>query len=117
MVALPVEQYSHEERTLVGVDVFIYDREKTERFIKKMRAISTSSLSLAMVSNRGARIWPEGHPETFCIQQWRCRYMPKSKGNLTTQEDVLALLHALANAGCDIIKTENLYDFDHKPGY
>ena len=68
-----------------------------------------------MISNRGARVYPDGLPETFCIDQWRVRFRPKDK--VCTQEDLAKLFLKMTDKGYDIIKTEHLYDFDGKPGY
>ena len=67
-----------------------------------------------MISNRGARIWPSGHPETFCIEQWRCRFLAE-KG--AEPHEILKLLETVTVSGYDVIKTENLYTFDGQPGY
>jgi len=72
---------------------------------------------LNMISNRGARVWPQGIPETFCIEQWRCRFTHKEKGRAATPEEIITLLQDLHQAGHDIIKTENLYLLDGVPGY
>lgn len=110
---------SHETKTnrqLVGVDVFIYSKDKALDFQQKISRLTTSSLKLQMITNRGVRIWPNGHPETFCIEQWRCRFTdPHSKP--IQPHEIFKLLELASQAGFDIIKTENLYTFDGKPGY
>ncbi|MES2199758.1 MAG: NADP-dependent isocitrate dehydrogenase [Chlamydiota bacterium] len=107
---------SHQEivsRELVGVDIYLYDPTSAEAFLKKINLIS-SPLKLSMISNRGVQIWPEGHIETSCIEQWRCRFFDNKK---ITQQEIIALLTYLTAHGYDIIKTENLYQIDGKPGY
>ena len=27
-----------------------------------------------MITNRGTKVWPDGAPETFCTDHWRCRF-------------------------------------------
>jgi isocitrate dehydrogenase len=106
------------KRELVGIDVYIYAREKAERFQKAVAQFqSTTSLHLNMISNRGVRIWPDGHPETFCIEQWRCRFTHKEKGQIVSQIEIAKLAEELVKAGYDIISTERLYLFDGQPGY
>ncbi len=102
------------DRKLLGVDVFVYSKEKATAFQKKVCSLNPTPFELKMISNRGVRIWPEGHPETFCIEQYRCRYL--HKGN-ATMHDIVTLLDNLAKSGYDIIKTENLYSFDGKKGF
>lgn len=117
LAALHVEKVSSVKRGLVGVDVFLYWKGDAETFHQKMRGVQTSPLALEMISNRGVRIWPEGHPETFCIDEWRCRFMHAEKGRGVTPHEVVGLLEALATTGHDVIKTENLYTFDGSPGF
>ncbi len=103
------------KRDLVGVDVFIYARETSSNFQNKITSLK-APLQLKMITNRGARIWPSGHPETFCIEQWRCRFMSSDKKLIQTTE-IIKLLDTLHLSGYDVIKTENLYTFDGKAGY
>ncbi len=103
------------KRELVGTDVFFYAASTLEAFQKKITSLSLEDFKVEMISNRGARIYPDGMPETFCIDQWRVRFVPKSGS--CTPEKCVALLEELVEEGLDIIKTENLYHFDGKPGY
>jgi isocitrate dehydrogenase len=67
-----------------------------------------------MVANRGVRIWPDGHPETSCIEQWRCRFLGSGP---ISPDAIPALLTYLLREKFDLTKTENLYTFDGVPGY
>jgi isocitrate dehydrogenase len=68
-----------------------------------------------MITNRGVKVWPNGMPETFCTDHWRCRFM--AEGNLASKTILLDLLANVENSGLDFIKTENLCTFDGQPGY
>lgn len=108
--------FSHQEsvsRELKGVDVYMYDPISADEFLKKIHRVS-HPLTLSMVSNRGVQIWPEGHLETSCIEQWRCRFLESKK---ISQEEIVLLLKRLIDQGFDIIKTENLYLIDGAWGY
>jgi isocitrate dehydrogenase len=72
---------------------------------------------LQVISNRGVLVWPNGYPETFCTDTWRCRFTAETKGKVVATRDVVALLGALSEAGFDFVKTEHLYEFDGKPGF
>ena len=103
-------------RELVGVDIYICDKVGSEEFQKKYVSKNYGAFTLKMITNRGAKIYPDGHPETFCVDQWRLRFIPKE----TTKQmnrDIASLIMQLAEEDCDIIKTENLYTFDTEPGY
>lgn len=102
-------------RELVGADLFIYSSDPLDVFVSKITSESFGDYKIEMISNRGTRVYPNGMPETFCIDQWRIRFRPKEK--ICTQEGIAKLFSLVIDAGFDIIKTEHLYDFDGKPGY
>lgn len=107
-------------KELVGVDVFIDDANcSPDALAAQLNENSTEALKLKMITNRGVKVWPDGMPETFCTDHWRCRFVPRSGVNGTTvrHADILDLLGALDKAGVDFIKTEHLYSFDGKRGY
>lgn len=100
-------------RDLKGVDVYVYDPCHREEFLRKIPK-EHSSFILSFVGNRGARIWPEGHEETFCIERWICRFLGKTDVN---EGDVAGFLRFLHQAGISVIGTENLYEIDGISGY
>lgn len=102
------------KRELVGVDIYVYSHDSVEQLIKKLQELSTPSLKLTMVSNRGARIWPDGMAETFCVDHWRCRFEGSHQISI---QSIASLLHRCGDFGLDAIKTENLYTFDGEPGF
>nr|NGX45488.1 Isocitrate dehydrogenase [NADP] [Chlamydiota bacterium] len=112
--ALAISKQPATERHCVGLDVFVYSKLQPEALQKKLAAIQGLPLPLNLITNRGARVWPEGHPETFCIDQFRCRFAHKKGATKATPEDIMKTLELLYDAGFDIIKTENLYFFDGK---
>jgi isocitrate dehydrogenase len=69
---------------------------------------------LTMMSNRGVKIWPGGHPETFCTDNYRCRF---AAPGVVSQAHIIGLLGRIADTGMEIVKTENLRNYDGKPGY
>nr|NGX50765.1 Isocitrate dehydrogenase [NADP] [Chlamydiota bacterium] len=103
------------KRQLVGVDVYFYSSASAEAFQKSILDKKFGDFQLEMISNRGARIYPGGMPETFCVDQWRVRFRPNQEE--CTQETIVDLLSTLTKEKFDIIKTEHLYDFDGEPGY
>jgi isocitrate dehydrogenase len=105
------------KRDLVGVDVYLFAKESAERLIHTVTSKNWEPLSLQMVTNRGARVWPHGQPETFCVDQWRLRFTHQDKKKPATQNEILKILQQLHETGHDIIKTENLYHFDGKPTF
>ena len=105
------------KRELIGVDIFLYSKENPQELQKRLLAVDVSPFALNMISNRGARIWPEGVPETFCIEQFRARFMHKTKNHPVSFHEILALLDRLHFLGHEILKTENLYLIDEERGF
>ncbi len=104
-------------KQLVGVDIFLHwPQRNAEDLGNRLKAYTQGSLSLQMITNRGVKVWPQGHPATFCTDHWRCRFQATNY-TPTTYADVLQLLNQIHSAGFDIIKTENLYTFDGEPGF
>ena len=100
---------------LIGVDVYVnwpsLDNNTLAGLLQKTAA---EGLSLTMMSNRGVKTWPDGHPETFCTDNFRCRF---AAGGVVTQGQIVGLLGRIADTGVEIVKTENLRNYDGKPGY
>ena len=106
------------KKTLDGVDVFVccQDRNPDTLGSNLETATGQQSLALKMITNRGVKVYPEGNPETFCTDHWRCRFFFKD-GSGKDQGELWKLLQSISAAGLEVIKTENLYSFDGQPGY
>ncbi len=104
-------------KELVGVDVFLDRKDRDPNTLAALiKDIQSGGLQLSMITNRGTKVWPNGFPETFCTDHWRCRY--KSDDNKPQNyQAVIDLLQKLHHRKLNIIKTENLYLFDGKPGF
>jgi isocitrate dehydrogenase len=109
---------SPQRKELLGVDVFADWRERgrdPEVLAAALRAQS-GPFELKVITNRGVKVWPEGLPETFATDHWRCRFLAPD-GATTTGRAVVDLQARLVDAGIDVIKTENLYAFDGEQGF
>ncbi|MFK7962244.1 MAG: NADP-dependent isocitrate dehydrogenase [Phycisphaerales bacterium] len=113
-----------EKKELIGVDVFV-DWEGDDRdanvLAAQLNEAAPGGMKLVMVSNRGVKVWPDGLPETFCVDHWRCRFRGVNAGGelgaVVEPMDVVRLQQAIIGQGLDVIKTENLYQFDGERGY
>ncbi len=108
------------KRELLGVDVFLYwDQDDRDPNVlgASLQSASNSELELGMITNRGLKVYPDGAPETFCTDHWRCRFMAPQEGAVVTQQQVVDLLSRMTAQGFDIIKTEGLYSFDGEYGF
>jgi isocitrate dehydrogenase len=105
------------KKDLVGVDVFLHWTAGTpDQLGETLKDIAADGVQIEMISNRGMKVWPQGHPETFCSDHWRCRFMAKGSDTISHKQ-ISGLLSRLADAGLDFIKTENLCNFDGQRGY
>ncbi len=106
------------KKDLVGVDVFLDWTEGTANELgDSLSKLSGDGTKLIMMSNRGVKVWPGGHAETFCSDHWRCRFMAANEADGISHAQITSLLNRVAGAGFDFIKTENLYNFDGERGY
>jgi isocitrate dehydrogenase len=109
---------THERKELVGVDVYLeWDQGSPNELSEVFKKVAPNGLQLKAITNRGARVWPDGMPETFTTDHWRGRFTPAESGKPVTHAQIVELLRHIAEAGLDFIKTENLYTFDGKPEY
>lgn len=118
VISIPPPEKVVTEKVLVGIDVFI-DWDESDRdpdvIGNGLIEASTGQLLLKLITNRGVKVFPDGIDETFKTDHWRCRF--RMTGDSVTYEDVIELLASLNNAGFEVIKTENLYNFDGVHGY
>ncbi|MDJ1493431.1 NADP-dependent isocitrate dehydrogenase [Cytophagaceae bacterium DM2B3-1] len=113
----PLSLQTKKKKELVGVDVFLDWTQGTANDLSKiMEEIKTPALKLKMISNRGVKVYPDGMPETFCSDHWRCRYTAVADPTIK-HTDIVELLQKVGEAGLDFIKTEHLYTFDGVRGY
>ncbi len=102
---------------LVGVDVFLFWDEpgrQPDALAAQLHAATPEQFRLSLITNRGVKVYPDGLPETFCTDHWRCRFLREEPG---PYGEVVQLLDRLTQAGLQMIKTENLYTFDGQPGF
>ncbi len=106
----------------MGVDVFVdwngLNRDP-ELLARELIRANGDGLELTMITNRGTKVWPQGIPETFCTDHWRCRYTRRDGHGRgpTGHAQITNLLQRIAATGIDFIKIENLCTFDGEPGY
>ena len=105
------------KKELVGVDVFIHwAGTEPNELGTLVKVLNTGSLQLNMITNRGIKVYPDGFKETFCTDHWRCRFKPM-EGMRIEKDDIIQLMSSANLNAIDIIKTENLYEFDGVAAY
>ena len=96
--------------------MFVYwEPDEPDLLAEMLKKGTGDDFSLIMFTNRGTKVWPDGLPETFCTDHWRCRFL--TNNGTVTQKQVIDLLDRLYSQKIDIIKTENLYEFDGEAAY
>ena len=104
-------------KELVGVDLFVHwSAGGPDELARLMQLANSERFELSMITNRGIKVWPNGFEETFCTDHWRCRFLP-TEGNKVQNSDIVMLLTNAVKSGIDVVKTENLYEFDGKPAF
>lgn len=106
-------------KELCGVDVFLDWNEgerEPARLGRRVEGLLPPPWKLQMITNRGVKVYPEGLPETFRTDHWRCRFVAEN-GGAVDYGLVLDLLQRLHRGGLEVIQTENLYTFDGERGY
>jgi isocitrate dehydrogenase len=125
-ITIPKYKRKEEKQILVGVDVFInWKGSDPEEIGHHLSEIDIYKMKLKMITNRGVKVFPNGLPETYCTDHWRCRFVATESNtnyeNLhyapVIYEQVIALLHKLHVEGFEVIKTENLYKFDGRRAF
>lgn len=103
------------DKTTVGVDLFVEWDGDVDSLAARLQSLEQGPLELRLITNRGVKVWPEGLPETDCVDHWRCRFM--NGGSPIPLVEIAALTVRAADAGLAFIKTENLCTFDGQPGF
>jgi isocitrate dehydrogenase len=118
VLSLPkYEKKTPKNKELVGVDLFVHwNGTNPDELAEIIQSINTENKQLTMITNRGIKVWPEGFNETYCTDHWRCRFKP-TNGKIMYKNQIITLLTRALDAKIDVIKTENLYEFDGKSGY
>ncbi|HEX8162399.1 MAG TPA: NADP-dependent isocitrate dehydrogenase [Pyrinomonadaceae bacterium] len=103
----------------VGVDVYLdWTDGPPDRLGAALEKLNGDGVKLSSISNRGVKVYPGGHTETFCSDHWRCRFVADAgEGGAVTHTQIAGLLARFAESGFDFIKTENLCNFDGAAGY
>ncbi len=125
-ISIPEYHRANTSKELVGVDVFLdWGDTDANKLGESLNKVGAFGLKLKMITNRGVKVYPDGLPETFCTDHWRCRFvssdMDLKNASLEYKavnfEQVIDLLSKLNQKNFNVIKTENLYQFDGQKGF
>jgi isocitrate dehydrogenase len=100
---------------LVGIDVYIeWPDRNANTLAEVVSKASGADLKLELIANRGVKVWPDGSPETFCTDNFRCRF--KSAG-VVAPPQIGLLMARIMGLSLNVGMTVALRNFDGKPGY
>jgi isocitrate dehydrogenase len=122
-IKVQLKERPEAKKSLVGMDVFVHWKGRNPEVLADMiKEAMVGRIKLKMITNRGTKVWPGGHSETFCTDHWRCRFIREDMEECGFAAMILLLqqIHTTAHLHDDvfsIIKTENLYLFDGVPGF
>ena len=115
-ISVTMRPHTRQKKEQVGIDVFLDEPARTpEQLGKALEQLAAPDFRLDMLSNRGQKVYPDGAPETLCVDAFRCRFI--GTGVSVTVDQVIALLSRLAAAGHHFVKSEGLFNFDGEPGF
>ncbi len=105
------------KKELVGVDIYVeWAPKNANDLAAKIGKASGDGLKLELIANRGMKVWPDGSPDTFCTDSFRCRFVAAA-GTPPTPSQMIALQERVIDLGLEIAMTENLRNYDGKPGF
>ncbi|MEM9470015.1 MAG: NADP-dependent isocitrate dehydrogenase [Pseudomonadota bacterium] len=112
--ALKVVKEESKER--VGVDIGLNYEGKADDLAQAVKKCETEHIHLALISNRGVKVWPDGAAETFCTDNWRLRFESANDEPIKTSE-VIKLLGNLNEADMNFTNALMLHTFDGERGF
>jgi len=112
----PVRPRIEQKQERVGVDIGLNWDGSPDDLAAKVLPCITDNLELSMISNRGTKVWPDGKPETFCVDNWRLRFLSKDEKPILTSQ-VIALMDRMNQADLNFTKSVMLNTFDGENGF
>jgi isocitrate dehydrogenase len=109
-----------EKKQLIGVDIFIENFKDTAESLGNKIAQIPTLLKPITITSRGLKIWPNSMVKAPDTNHCSCRFQSSldvKNASEISHQDIIQLLQEFDKLGLDVIKTENLYTFDGKPGF
>jgi isocitrate dehydrogenase len=105
-------------RKVTGVDVFIESTLQPDKLAQDLNEICAgTTLNLHMIGNRGNTVYPaEDGRQVTLIDQYRCRFMKKARGDALTNSEILSLLTKVGEAHT-WMHIEKLQQFDGEDAF
>jgi isocitrate dehydrogenase len=113
-----IYQRASVKKELVGFDIFVDWEDTVEALAEKLETITEAEgLKIAVISNRGIKVWPNGNPETFCTDHYQVRVIGKDNNTVVSRLAGARLLQKLASENIHYVGMMNLTKFDGIDGF
>ena len=113
-----VQAVEVKNRRVTGIDVFIESSLQPEELGNDLKEMcSDTTLNLHMIGNRGNTVFPvdDGRKVTL-VDQYRCRFMKKARGEQLVNSEILALLTRIGESHT-WMHIEKLQQFDGEDAF
>ncbi|HEY5022412.1 MAG TPA: NADP-dependent isocitrate dehydrogenase [Gemmatimonadaceae bacterium] len=105
------------KRRVTGVDVYVETELEPKALAASIEKLTNSSpLSLQMITNRGAMVFPSSDRRVSLVDHFRCRFVPRDSGSDLADADILALLTTIGGK-YRWMHIEKLQEFDGQPAF
>lgn len=105
------------QRKTVGVDVFVEAQTTPAQLGPLVESLCQDSpFQLRMISNRGARVYPDRGSLTDCVDHWRCRFVQRDAERQVNDAMILNLL-AQVSTRLRWMHIEKLEEWDGQPAF
>ena len=102
------------------MDIFIDNPHDSPEELGAKLASLSPDLQLIVITSKGLKIWPHCMIDAPYIHHCSCRFQSGddiSQLKPISHRSILNILEKFNDLGIDVIKTENLYQFDGKVGF
>ncbi|NET71420.1 MAG: NADP-dependent isocitrate dehydrogenase [Sphaerospermopsis sp. SIO1G2] len=106
------------EKTLVGVDIFVsWHKRDLEPLGQLLQDLSGEEASLALISCKGLKVWPDTPDQKMLGDCYRCRFKVESEDTVLPADYPAALHQRLVEKDVDVLQVINLFDFCGELGF
>ena len=114
---LGVNVVSANDRRLTGVDIYVESSLEPKALAVEMEKLATTSpLTLQIITNRGAIVFPASDRRVSLVDHYRCRFVLRDSAGKFGDAEILSLLGSVG-AKFRWMHVEKLQDFDGEKAY
>ncbi|HEY4672196.1 MAG TPA: NADP-dependent isocitrate dehydrogenase [Gemmatimonadaceae bacterium] len=104
-------------RRLTGIDIYIESDLEPKALASELEKLTTTSpVSLQMISNRGAMVFPASDRRVSLVDHYRCRFVLRDTAGKLGDAEILSLLGSVGNK-YKWMHVEKLQEFDGEQAY